>query len=280
MKDSSLTANQWLTKSTKRLEDSEISTARLDSLVLLEDVTGKDRSWLLAHEEYSLSTKQFYALDHMLCLRETHVPLAYVRGKTEFYGREFVINSYVLEPRSETETMIDQLKKIVGNKTTKNILIIDVGTGSGAIAITAKLEIPQSKVIGLDIDQKCLEVASNNAIKLNADIEFLESDLLAGLPSKYSSDPSILLCNLPYVPDSHTINEAAMFEPSIAIFGGLDGLELYRKLFNQAAAMQTNPGYILTESLPFQHIQLSLIAKKHGYHLTVTDDLIQVFVRN
>src|SRR3954465_12642831 len=102
----------WLEKATKKLEQAGIGTARLDALVLLEDVTGRDRAWLLAHQEHEISATESAKLTKLVNQRAKHFPLAYVRGRTEFYGRNFVITPAVLEPRPESETMIDCLKKL------------------------------------------------------------------------------------------------------------------------------------------------------------------------
>ena len=91
------------------MESAGISSARLDTLILLEDILHKDRAWILAHPEHEISTNQFRKLDRRLERRQKHVPLAYIRGFTEFYGRQFKVNRHVLEPRPESETMIELL---------------------------------------------------------------------------------------------------------------------------------------------------------------------------
>jgi release factor glutamine methyltransferase len=155
--------------------------------------------------------------------------------------------------------------------------IVDVGTGSGALAITAKLELPNSEAIATDIDKRCLKVAKTNATKHKTDITFYEGDLLEALPPTVCRLPSIFLCNLPYVPDDYEINRAALNEPKIAIYGGKDGLDLYRRLFEQISSSTTKPLYVLTESLPPQHTKLAKIVVKADYKQTRVDDFIQVF---
>jgi len=289
----------WLAQTIRKLQAVDIATARLDALVLLEDMTSKDRAWLLAHPEHGLSSAQVARLEKLLNRRVRHEPLAYIRGKTEFYGREFVLTPAVLEPRPESETMIDLLKglpcfrqpkpgldtpkkKSTGSTPDQSVSapylnaevrIADVGTGSGALGVTAKLELPNSQVDLLEIDKKALAVAKKNVDKFTLNISAICSDLLAGSPADYD----VLLCNLPYVPDSYTINQAATHEPRLAIFGGPDGLDVYRKLFQQITKLSKKPLYILTESLPPQHQALEAIAQHHGYHLLLTDDFIQVF---
>lgn len=269
-----MTVSIWLSYAKDKLETAGIGTARLDCQLLLADILEHDRSWLLAHPDTVITEETHSKLDKQLEERAKHVPLAYIRGKTEFYGREFYVDRRVLEPRPESETMIDILKKLPGAD--GGMEIIDVGTGSGALAITAKLELPRAKVIATDIDPACLAVAERNAHKHHVDIEFAQGDLLEPVNAK-TGVSVITLANLPYVPDDYHINQAAMQEPPIAIFGGEDGLDPYRKLFAQAAGFSERPKYILTESLPPQHRQLAFIAARHGFRQTQEDDFIQVF---
>jgi release factor glutamine methyltransferase len=270
--NSSTTISNWLKRSSDTLLEAGVATARLDCLVLLEDVSGKDRTHLLAHDEQILSIEQIDELNGLINRRALHEPLAYIRNKTEFYGREFAVTADTLEPRPETETMISLVKAHSDEVQT----LVDVGTGSGAIAITAKLELPDLTVIATEINAAALAVAQQNAQKLAADVTFLPGDLLAPAV-KLVREQFAVAANLPYVPDSYTINEAAMQEPKAAIFGGVDGLDLYRRMFDQIEAMQFKPSLILTESMPFQHHGLATIARRHGYALEETDDFIQVF---
>ena len=261
----------WLKISNKKLEDSDISTARLDCLVLLEDVLGKNRTHLLANPDIDLSKAELSVLNEYIERRALHEPLAYIRGKSEFYGREFLVNSRTLEPRPETETLIDMLKSI---KLKEHDRIADIGTGSGCIAITVKLELPELDVFATDIDQSCITTGFKNARKLGADITFYKGNLiepLHGLPL------TVVLSNLPYVPDKYELNQAAKFEPRRAIFGGEDGLDLYRKMFAQISSSAHRPVHVLTESLPFQHGVLTEIAMASRYGLLDTDDFIQHF---
>ncbi len=279
-----MNASDWLAGATKRLELQGIGTARLDSLVLLEDISGKDRGYLLAHPETLLTSQELSKLTNLLNLRAGHQPLAYVRGKTEFYGREFIITPAVLEPRPESETMIDLLKKYLTLPSTalgesysdKRLRLADVGSGSGALGITSQLELQNLHVDLLEIDDEALKISKSNVDLFTLSINVIKSDLLSSTESDYD----ILLCNLPYVPDDHTINQAAMMEPRLAIFGGRDGLDLYRRLFEQVKFSKNKPLLILTESLPPQHVVLSTIANESGYKLLDEEDFIQVFTLN
>jgi release factor glutamine methyltransferase len=261
----------WLADATLRLQSAQSGTARLDCLVLLEDCLGQDRAYLLAHPERMLMPAQLKLLANQIAKRLNHVPLAYIRGKTEFYGRDFYINDTVLEPRPESEIIIDFLLAL---NIPKNCIIADIGTGSGALGITAQLELPKSSVLMVDIDADCLEVARTNAQKHHVTPQLIQGNLLKPLKGQTLT---VVMANLPYVPDDFHINEAATHEPHIAIFGGVDGLSYYRTLFMQAAEINTTPSYIVTESLPDQHQALATIAAEHGYTQRAEDDFIQLF---
>lgn len=263
--------NDWLQTAQQQLCAADIPTARLDALVLLEDELHTDRTHLLAHPEINLTAKNIKVLAAQIARRTKHEPLAYVRGRTEFYGREFIVSPAVLEPRPESEAMIELLKQA---DLPAHPRLADVGTGSGALGITARLELPNSTVDLLEIDHAACEIAKLNVIKFATDAVVIESDLLSAAVQPYDG----LLCNLPYVPDAHTINQAALHEPKIAIYGGPDGLDLYRKLLGQIRNLQTKPLLLLTESLPPQHAVLATIAREAGYRQQQEDDFIQAFV--
>lgn len=266
----STTVDNWLYQAQQKLTTAGVGTARLDCLVLLEDRLNKDRTHLLAHPELQLSTEQQKLLSLQILRRSQHEPLAYIRGKAEFYGREFLVNEHVLVPRPESETIIDLLKAA---KLPDPPYIVDVGTGSGTLGITAKLELPSALVDLVEIDQSALEVAQRNAQKLGAEVECIQSDLLQSIDTFCD----VILANLPYVPDGFLINRAAKNEPRLALFGGKDGLGLYRRMFAQLKEWPRKPTVILAESLPEQHASLSNIANAAGFKLVKTDDFIQQF---
>ena len=281
----------WLEQAQATLHTALVTTSRLDCLVLLADDLGKDKSWVLAHPEHELQIEQIEKLNTKIVQRAQHTPLAYIRGKTEFYGREFTVNEHVLVPRPESETMIDILKKLAAKSTTIGqdwlrlpldddpddtnhigTSIADVGSGSGCLGITAALELGLKRVEFYDIDPTTFTIAKANARQHKIHGQYYQSDLL-----EHVEPHDIILANLPYVPDKYTINQAAGHEPRLALFGGADGLDLYRKMFAQLAGKPWRPWYILTEALPEQHSGLATIAKAAGYSLETTDDFIQVF---
>jgi release factor glutamine methyltransferase len=274
-----MTNNQWLKQATNNLKKADIGSARLDALILLEDEIDQDRAWILAHPQVQIKQEQLRKLNKKVVRRKTHEPLAYIRGFSQFYGRKFRVNKRVLEPRPESETMIDLLKEVVesGEWRAKNkISIADVGTGSGALGITSALELHDHNVDLYDIDASCLAVARHNCALHELHLHCYKRDLLNRPVRNYE----VILANLPYVPNRWKINQAAAMEPRIAIFGGKDGLDLYRRLFEQLKKLPWQPKYILTESLPPQHQQLAKIAKDGDYKLAKTEDFIQLFERS
>lgn len=262
----------FLQHATQQLTDCDIITARLDVLILLEDILGKDRSSILAHTEDQLTKTQVEQLEASITRRCTHQPLAYIRGKAAFYGRTFIVNDQVLVPRPETETMIDFFKQLPH---TPDWRIADIGTGSGAIGLTAALEVPDIKtaVDLYDISPTALEVAQKNAQALGVHAEYKISNLLANLDDAYT----VLLVNLPYVPNSYPINEAAQHEPRLALFAGDDGLRDYATFWHQIETLPNKPLFVLCESFPDQHVALAQMAQVAGYSVQESSDFIQLF---
>lgn len=259
-------------KLTNELEQEYISSARLDVLILIEDLLEKERSWILAHPEHMLSNYQVNKLNKQIARRKKHIPLSYIRGFSEFYGRRYKINHHTLDPRPESETMIDLLKTL---HLPHLPVIADVGTGSGCIGITAALEIVKSKVDLYDIDSSALAVARHNVHMHELHLGVHKRDLLNRPSNLYD----VVLANLPYVPNSLKVNKAATHEPKIALYGGSDGLDLYRRLFQQISSYTWKPEFILCESLIAQHKKIGIIAGSFGYKLIKEKGLIQAFAK-
>ena len=251
-----------------------ITSARLDALLLLEFVTRIDRAHILADPIDVLPPLRMKKLLQLVERRANHEPIAYITGQQEFYARRFTVNKHVLVPRPETETLIEMALALHPKK------VIDIGTGSGALAITAALELLDADVLAVDIDPACLEVTKQNVQALAPGrVQTKESNLLLAIADQELAG-ALLLCNLPYVPDDLQINRAARHEPQLALFGGPDGLDLYRELFMQLAERppKARPSHILCESLPSQHTDLNKLASDHGWQLKAEQDFIQCFI--
>ena len=270
---SKVTISDWLDSSTRLLDKTGILTSRLDCLVLLEDLLQMDRSNLLAHSENDLTSEQINVLDSQLKQRINNEPLAYIRGKVEFYGRTFRVNKNVLVPRPESEAIIDELKKI---PSAENSLVADIGTGSGILAITAALELANNKVELYDTSNAALAVAKVNLKLHKLNLPTIKSNLL----SEVHSNPEIVIANLPYVPDAYIVSNDVSKEPKIAIFGGHDGLDLYRELWDSILKLPIKPSHIIIESLPGQHETQERLALTAGYLIKNVNDFVQVFKTN
>lgn len=266
-----MTISEWLQETITIFKASGIESARLDALILLEHYLQTSRATLLAHPETKLPATTIVKLTTARKLRLDGVPTAYILQTKEFYGREYIVNEHVLIPRPETEDMIDEVKSL--NYEAPRIL--DIGTGSGCIAVTLALEIPHSKVTATDISAEALEIAQINAKTLGARITFKQTDLLEGLQHKQYD---IICANLPYVPDGLISSTEITKEPALALFSGSDGLDHYRRFFAELSSIPT--AYVLTESLESQHEELTRLAHEAGYKLIKTDGLVHLFTKN
>ena len=277
MKDD--TVDSLLENARKTLENCGIGTARLDSLVLLQDATGKNKAWILANPDFVLDSAAIKNFMDMIERRAKQQPVAYIRGYCEFYGRRFDVNQAVLIPRPESETMIEILLAVNSAMPINNVF--DIGTGSGALAITAGLELPGKNIFATDIDAESLRVAKKNALLHHSKIHFFQGDLITAIQGSpralINNSDSIVLANLPYVPDNFGVNDPAKKEPKHAIFGGKDGLDVYRQLFEQLSTLGAPANMLLTECLPAQQQNISAIANYHGFRAIMNKDFIQLF---
>jgi release factor glutamine methyltransferase len=252
----------------------ESPTAQLDAEVLLCQVLGKDRAWLHAHDDEELSTHMQKQFDTLIRRRATGEPVAYILGWKEFYGREFTVNTNVLVPRPESESFIELLKAMKADPDFHGFLhqALDMGTGSGCLAITIKLEFPDMLVTATDTSKPALKIAIANALAHDASVIFKEQSLLSGDKTGYD----VVLANLPYVPEA-IHDRSILSEPAEALFSGTDGLDHYRELFSQLTPKHIR--FVMTESLLTQHAAMIALAEKAGYTLTKTDGLVQLFTK-
>jgi release factor glutamine methyltransferase len=269
-----MTVQEFLRDATAALQGAGIASARLDCLLFLEDVLHRDRAYILAHPE-AIITTQIYELNKKIAQRKRHIPMAYIRGTVLFYGREFMVNEGVLVPRPESETMIDMLKGSDLTTPPGTLLhIADIGTGSGCLGLTAALEVPHVQADLYDISNDALTVATSNARSLGIQPQLFLEDLLS---QAHCRRYDVILANLPYVPNDLPINIAAQHEPKIALFAGTDGLDTYRRFWEQMAQLQRQPRFVFTESLIIQHTLLRQLAAAANYMLVRTQGLIQQF---
>ncbi len=220
-------------------------TARLDAQVLLAHILNKNRSWVLAHAEVPLSETQERSLIQSLTALQQGTPLPYVIGHWEFFGLDFLLSPYTLIPRPETELLVEQalgwLRAHPGKRRA-----VDIGAGSGCIAVSLAVNIPDLQVTALDVSPQALEIARANARRhgVLGRVEFVLSDLLGGIEANFD----LICANLPYIP-TETLNDlpVSAYEPRLALDGGTDGLELIRRLLDQAPARLAETGLVLLE---------------------------------
>ena len=247
------TIRETLQQTHGNLESVGIPDARLEAEVMVMNVMRMPRQDLFSHQEDGVNAQQERELAQIVERRLKREPLAYILAYKEFYGVNLLVNSDVLIPRPETETMVEHalFMALMGMETTE-LVIADVGTGTGAIAINLAIHLPAARIYAIDAADAVLDVASHNIRAHNvADrIKLAKGDLLEPLLEPVD----LIVANLPYIPTSRipTLQPEIQWEPSAALDGGDDGLDLIRRLMSQAPDKLKENGIILLELDPEQ----------------------------
>lgn len=255
-----MTISDWLKTATKSLKVANIPSPRLDAELILANTLRKNRTYLHAHLDEEIDPRRLDIANARLDLRLGRVPIAYILGYKEFYGRRFAVSpSAVLIPRPESEDMISLFLELTAGEITKKTLI-DVGTGSGCLGITAKLERDNLSVILSDISRPALKIAEKNADILNADVTTQQQSLLNGQlePVDY------IFANLPYVDRDWDVSPELQYEPEIALFAENEGLRVILELISQTPRCLTAGGLLFIEADPQQHDRILNEARKSG----------------
>lgn len=256
-----------------------------------------DRSYLVAHGEEELSVETQAKLRAALERRVQGEPLAYIVGEKEFYGRKFRVDARVLVPRPETETLVDLVRERVqsfaqdlrqfatdsrqsaSRQEASAGRILEIGTGSGCLAVTLALELPEAEVVATDVNAEVLMVAQENAQRLGARVEFRRADLLAGLAGEFE----VLVANLPYVDANWEWLEhrSLDYEPAGALYSEQGGLAHYARLLEQlgAAEAKVRARWLVLEADPCQQDELARLAAAQGWKLVERRGFANCLVR-
>lgn len=272
------TIEGWLARASDLLSKAEIPSPRLDAELILAHTLRKPRTYLHAHADDTLDERRKDIADVRIILRIEHTPVAYIVGHKWFYGRQFKTTPAALIPRPESEAVINILDSIIPKNLSilpERIHLIDVGTGTGCLGITAKLEWPQLDITLTDTSTHALNLAKENANLLDADVHFVKANLLHG----YATPIDIIVANLPYVDKKWDVSPETEAEPQDALFAPDNGLFLIRKLVIQAESLLKPDGHLVLESDRRQHNDIIADAKQHGFKHVHTEGLITHFTR-
>ena len=259
MKEEILTLKEALAKAVDKLQQMEVPDADIDAWYLLSYVTGLDRAAFFLHGDEPMAEPDMIRYRDLVTKRGERIPLQHLTGEQEFMGLDFHVNEHVLIPRQDTECLVERVLPYVDGKR-----VLDVCTGSGCIAIAiAKLGKPFI-VHGVDISEEALAVARQNATELNASVELFAGDLMTRMDGQYD----VIVSNPPYI--SPSVIEGLMpavrlHEPMLALDGGQDGLEFYRRIAGQAVTRLAPNGRLFLEIGCEQAAAVAEILQKQGY---------------
>jgi release factor glutamine methyltransferase len=259
-----ITLRDWIDDASRQLTQAGIPSARLDAELLLSHTVRKPRTWLHGHHDETLSERHKEIANARLDLRLDRVPVAYIVGHKEFYGRRFKVTTATLIPRPESEDLIELITEAVPKNVSllkeRDVRLVDVGTGSGILGITAKLEHPELDVMLTDISRHALKVAEDNAKQLEAPVTVRQSNLLGAYP--FTAD--IIVANLPYVNIEWERSPETEHEPATALFAKQNGLALILDLLPQTKQKLALGGKLILEADPEQHKAIIKDAALYG----------------
>ena len=247
------------------LEEGQVLAPRLTAEVLLSHALQKERIYLFTHPEAELGQIAWLHYGRYLFERIKGKPTQYITRRQEFYGRDFTVSPQVLIPRPETELLVEAALALEGR-------IVDVGTGSGAIAITLSLE-KRQRILATDISAPALEIAAHNARVLKANVDFAQGDLLNAIASR---SVDAVVSNPPYISDKDRAEmqrEVRDHEPHLALFAGPTGAEVYHRLIEGAARVLKPGGHLLLELGYDSLTPVRTMLDKSWTDISVTNDL-------
>lgn len=254
----------------KKLKRSSKDEAAIDAEILLAHILGLSREEALTHDERRVPPFLLSRFNRLIARRAKHEPVAYLTGHKEFFGLQFTVNKHTLVPRPETELIVEEALSML--HTTRYTLVIDVGTGSGAIAVAIAKNAPMTTVIATDLSKPALKIAELNAKINDVDdrIVFARANCLPKVRA-LNLNGCIITANLPYLPTrawQQCPPDVKKFEPKSALEGGKDGLKYYDELFHQIVERELK-ATIICEIDPSQKRSFPKLAKRHFPNATV-----------
>jgi len=239
---------QALASAVDHLETAEVGSPRMNAEVLLMFVLGVNRAYLYAHPERELTPEEENRYDEALAQRATGMPSQYITGHQEFWGLDFVVSPAVLIPRPETEHLVETVLEVA--REVPQPKIVDVGTGSGCVALALAHELKTADVYALDVSSEALEIAHANAARLQLDhrVRFLQSNVLSAVTDTHDFD--FVVSNPPYVGygEADKVQKSVRdFEPRVAVFAGEQGLDVIGPLVQQAHTVLKRRGWLALE---------------------------------
>ena len=249
----------------ERFKKEGLETPRLDAEVLLAETLGVNRVGLYTHYDQPLQPDELARFKKLILRRLKREPIAYILEKREFWSLSFKVTPSVLIPRPETEILVAEALKTLAQLDGKEISILEIGTGSGAISVALARELPAARVVATDLSAKALALAEENALQhtVRAQIQFLQGDLFQPLPK--GSDFSLVITNPPYVPRGDfpsLMPEVRDFEPRMALDGGVDGLDFFRRALPRVGEFLNSGGWFLAEMGEGQDQKILKMAEK------------------
>ncbi|PYL06757.1 MAG: peptide chain release factor N(5)-glutamine methyltransferase [Verrucomicrobia bacterium] len=258
-----MTVLEVLQRSTEYLNKRKIDNPRLNAEHLLGHVLGRTRMELYLDFERTLGESELVPLRELIRRRGEGEPLQHLLGTVEFCGLTFLCDKRAMVPRPETEELVELLKSQIPNPKSQ---ILDVGTGSGVIALSLAVKFPEAEVLAADISEDALALARENAerLGLSARVQFRKSNLLDGVDGSFD----LIVANLPYIPrkDRQSLAREVLHDPEVALFAGESGDELVRELIEQAPAHLKPGGLLALEVGIAQAASLTGLLRKKNYH--------------
>lgn len=257
------TLREFLRDARRRLEEAGVAEARLESEVMLTDVLGVPRHRIYAYQDDALTEEAVEVLEGVVERRLRREPLAYILEHREFYGVDLKVGPGVMVPRPETEMLVERALLVCLERMDRaGLVVADVGTGSGCIAVSLAMHLPGVSLYATDVSSEALEVARANVEKfgLGGRVTLLEGDLLEPLPGRVD----VIVANLPYIPAPRLgeLQPELAWEPRAALDGGVDGMDQLRRLMGQAACRLAGDGVMLLEIDPGQGGPLRRLGEK------------------